>query len=335
LGAILFALGGLAFVLGAAATYFATDWRKRTVAIGLSLVCVALLLWANPACLRPLPLDHPWIWRYWMGNITENLPVWQLAQLDPVAPANHVAAPLALLMFGLISKGQAGAWRANAIVLVALLTAWVFAIWVMRGGPVMGALCAIVTAALLLQLRAKAVGPLQRVGALALCTPILPAFLLSLVLQIQPAQGASNRAFGSLGSPSSSAYMCLGAREVAQLRRLPQGLMVSPFGMTEYVLKATPHRVAFAGYHRAYRDNLAIMGWLMEAPKAARAHLVAAGVTYINLCPQTEQFALIAADHPDSFIAALVRGTPIEGVSPILALQDKGVTYQIGAAPAR
>lgn len=312
---------------GIGATLFlARSLRTRVRGILASAVAAAITLrLAAPVCTQgPFATLDPLVYRLWYLNVAEGMPLWGQK------PA------IAFMLYPLPVVGLAGtvvAWRASAdkvrwsMMLAIAGAAFAFSILVARGGATANAL-AIPGAAWLLHAwltRARAIPLLvprlaATTAALVCAAPGLAATLL--VDADTRAQQAHARAVGAAaGLPP-----CDEGHEIADLARLPAGLVYTPLDVSPLILVATPHRAIAGGYHRNADAIHAVVATFTGSPEEARAAILASGADYVAGCPGENETALYKHEAPGGFWARLERGERVPWLervsmpgSPVLA----------------
>lgn len=289
--------------------------RIAMLGIGTALIAVAIAS-AFPACLRYPAGDDMISWRYWMDNITELeslKTIWQQSGPGPVVILLNTA-PLVIIVAIWTALRQADNrwWTAIATALAALA----MTIAQVRAQPFLGAVVAILAAALVVQ-AFRSGAPRLRIGALALL-PI--GWMLAGAAMLRPE--AAPHATADQGQCRSNAV-------IAALRRLPPSLIVVPMTAEPHILLETAHRSLGGTYHRNIAGNHAMIGAMIAEPSAAQPILRKAGAQYLLYCPGYDIGALYAKGNPQSLAAALVANRAPAWLTPVAQLPPDIRLYRI------
>lgn len=299
----------------------------------LGFLALTMIVVLFPACRDPLPLHAPILQKYWMRLIVENFPIMRQIRELP-GWSGHFAAPiLAMGLYLADWRQRRNDWRASAPLVVMMLAAILFAIFQSRGLGLMLALTPIFLVLALVGWWRKAHSNAQKaIMALGLAVIASPLGWASAEKAIFPQY---SRVRAANVARVANNVSCMGAKELAQIRALPRGLIISAFGASEYLLRNSDHRVAFAAYHRARDDNAWVISVLLTPPEQAYAQLrkpeggPLPQPLYLNFCRQSLQFQRMALDAPDSLIARLWAGQPPAWLLPRVALIDNGQIYEV------
>ena len=105
------------------------------------------------------------------------------------------------------------------------------------------------------------------------------------------------------------AVACFAPAAYADLAALPPGLVLSTIDPGSQILAYTPHAVLAAPYHRnTYGNRISLLAF-DAAPDAAKAMIVAAGVTDIVICLTSPEVIDDARRTPEGLAARLLAGT--------------------------
>ena len=274
-------------------------WRVAGV-VCAGVAAVTMLRLTGPVCtLGPFATLDPLVYRVWYRNVAEGLPAW--AQ-DPATAFMIYALPLVGL------TGTIAAWhaaRGEARVRWTLLlgisaAAFAFSVLVARGAATANAL-AIPGAAWLLHgwlTRARAIRPLlpriaATAGALVAAAPGLGAAALV------GAEARAQKADASATAAVTGVRPCDKGHEIADLARLPAGLVYAPLDVSPSLLVRTQHRAIASGYHRNAPAIHAVLATFLGSPEKARAAVLAAKADYVAGCPgenETEIYKHLRAE---------------------------------------
>jgi hypothetical protein len=296
-------------------------------ALGLGLL--ALMLVQFPSCLKPLPLDNPMLQRYWMELSWENRTVWAAFEEKPHLLGDYgplVVSTIAYLIA--IYKKWLDPFK-TLPVFSALFAGLILGALYLRVVPMTSAAAAPLLAAILCLAVSHAKSAPQRVLAWVILLPTLSIQSFAFTSQF-----FSSKIYGKMPASQQRAALtdvpfCMGPSEIAKARQLPVGKVISPFGLTEYLIRYTQLQVTFAGYHRAYKQNLELMTWLVSPADVARAAFLKHDISYFGVCNFSDQFKLMAKDYPNSFVAQAISTRPPSWLTPVVPLQFGGMIYRI------
>ena len=295
-------------ILAASARLLGTPTRRAFSAALLGAALLAALQSAYPGCLGdPYAGVDPLLRTRWLDEVGEAMPLGRLLQRDPLGTIPIVTA----LVLGLLLV-VAAAWRSQGERRVAWLVVAGFAVagtagavWEVRVAAsaepfaALGAAWALCRwfdparprkpmAALLCVLSGLA---LTQAGWAAAMTPLAPVF------QAPPGSDAAGSRVDAAACFAPAAYAALAA--------LPPGLVLSTIDPGSQILATTPHAVLAAPYHRnAYGNRLSLLAFDAE-PEAARAMVLAAGVTDIVICLTSPEVIDDARRRPEGLAARL------------------------------
>src|SRR5262249_46889383 len=132
------------------------------------------------------------------------------------------------------------------------------------------------------------------IGALALLSsPVL--LLAGESLAASTAGAASNR----------SVLSCYHAADVAELKRLPAGLVLTFIDAGPAILATTPHSVLGAPYHRNKRGNFVAYSTFQSAEPAAARMLRERGVDYVAVCLESSDAVIFGREASQGLAARL------------------------------
>lgn len=308
--------GAMVTALSHSALALRSGYIGRTVVLGMGAAVLGVAVaWAFPACLRYPAGDDMISWRYWMDGISElqSLPA-LLADQGP-GPVVIVlnASPLVIVAAGWLAMRRAE--RAWCVPLLTALVALGMTVAQVRAQAFLGALTAILAAALVARILAQS-GARSRIAALAFM-PI--AWMLAGAAMLKPE--APRTVADQAACYSDSVY--------AMLRRLPPSLIVVPITAEPHILLATAHRSLGGTYHRNLAGNHAMIGAMIAHPDAAAPMLRKAGAHYLLYCPGFDIGSLYAKGIPESLAAALVANRAPAWLKPVDRLPHDIRLYRI------
>jgi hypothetical protein len=267
--------------------------------------------------------------RYWMERGWENLPLWEVYKRAPFLLAKYAPVVLAVIAYGIAISRKWLGLKETLPVFAALLAGLILGILYLRGIPMASAAAAPLLAAILCQALSNAKNMSQRLLTWLLLAPAFGILLVNYSVQYAISKAlVETEQVVTVTTRANSTY-CVGPEEIIKANQLPMGKVIAPFGLTEYLLRYTKLQIGFAGYHRAYKENLQTMNWLISPPDQARAAFKKHGITYFAVCDYTDQLVLMAEDHPDSFVAAVINKAPPSWLTSALPLRSGGMIYKI------
>jgi hypothetical protein len=317
------------------AAYIGTRIANKILlgAVAMAIGCAILgsLLVVFPSCRNPLPLGDPLIQRYWMSLVFENEPIWGVLTNAPIAFAQFISPIIALISFWVGYKKKWFDLTSSLPLIGPIFAAFVFACFYLRGLPMALALSAPILAAALICALKSAPSSKDRIKAWLSLSPVLSfamVAILALFLGPKPSAAVAAKKLAAKKLPKDI-YYCISDAQLAQIKRLPVGKIVSSFSQTEYFIRHTKLQAAFAGYHRAYKTNLEIISWLTARPDSAKAAFIQHNIRYLTYCKDIGGFDLMAIDHPDSLLGVLYQDKPPAWLTPVVPLSRGGMIYEI------
>ena len=135
---------------------------------------------------------------------------------------------------------------------------------------------------------------------------------------MSPLTHALDARAGSVAAASRvDAMACFAPAAYEDLAALPPGLVLSTIDPGSQILAYTPHAVLAAPYHRnAYGNRISLLAFDAE-PDAAKAMIVAAGVTDIAICLTSPEVRDDVRRAPGGLAARLVAGDVPAWLRPV------------------
>lgn len=291
-------LAGVAGGLGLAASAAVASrrgWPLRLmlmVATGMGAIAVALLV--APRCLGGPYADVPAeVFNQVFYGIGEAQSLLQRLQSEPASgvafeAATLLAVPLTLWIAWRKSGEARVDWLVTAGFLVVLAVLMLFQIRAARLGAVFAlpAGAWLITAARERYLARQSLG--RTVGLVG--TWFGCATLVQLVLAGVAVAALAPPRSGGGGGAAVDVASCMMPEAFEALAALPAGRVVAPTGLSNYVLRYTPHAVVSAGFHRNIRGMNDVIDFFAGGEAAARRVAAARGLDYVVLCPGGGQF---------------------------------------------
>lgn len=325
--AILFSSGGIAVLMATWLGNLPHWWQRLFAAILVGGGVLAGLVLLFPACLNPLPLQDPLIDKYWMSGITENSSLSKLVGASGSVVFIWLLPIVALIYFVYSIWLGRLTLKATLPALGMVAVGLLFSAAVSRGIPMLSLATALILTPLLAQVFSQAKS--HKFAILFVCASLVFAAGSTIKSIVMPDKTWVTLVDGVRIPEETDAAFCLKPEDVAALRRLPPGLMIAPFGPSEFILRQTLHRTSFAGYHRAKEDNLWVIRWLIAQPEVAKSMLNEHHPRYVFTCKFDTHFKFMAESDPSSFVARLVQDKPPGWVKPVAELSGGGRVYEI------
>jgi hypothetical protein len=101
---------------------------------------------------------------------------------------------------------------------------------------------------------------------------------------------------------------CRRSADVAPLKRLAPGLVVSFVDLGPAILAETPHSILAAPYHRNGAGNTAAFDLLLGDDATARRVIEQRRIDYVAICPGSPERINFERAAPDGLVARLSRG---------------------------
>jgi hypothetical protein len=302
--------GGLALLSAASARL--PSVRARLLAGGAAgLAAIGLVALAFPHCLRDPYADlDPRMVALWLDHVAETQSVFDIVKNSPAEALPIYLPPLAALVLGGLA-----AWRAQPdermaflAPMVTLFTLVVVALWQVRGAAGANLLAQALLAAALVRLIGANDGARARVrllllvAALAVSSPVLVIAgqgVNAVLTAIDP-----GRPVLFYDGPGA----CRRPADVAPLKRLSPGTVVSFVDLGPAILAETPHSILAAPYHRNGAGNTAAFDLLLGDDATARRVIEQRRIDYVAICPGSPERINFERAAPDGLMARLARG---------------------------
>lgn len=269
----------------------------------------AVVVWAFPACLQN-PFAHldPRVAAVWLANVAETQNVFTVMRHAPGDVLQTYGPGLAALGLALAAMWRAP-WNERAIwfaPVFTLIVLFIVSLWEVRGGAGATMVARPLIAAAVICLFGVRASLWASHGAmfvlLALSSPVL---------------AVTGKTAGKVASyfnlAHSTFYMngplaCRGLEDVAPLKALPPGLVVSYIDLGSSILAGTRHSVLAAPYHRNIDGNRIDFNILLGDDATAKRLLTENHVDYVAICPGTPERYNLKKVAPDGLSERLSRG---------------------------
>ncbi len=320
-------LAGAGIALIAAIPLASATLRARIVALAaLAAVVAVFAITAFPACLAdPYASLDPLLKRYWLDWVTEAQGALSLIVSSPGEAAGYFITPLIALAVLAVMAVRGVSRRSGLIIALVLTAAFAVSLWQVRGAMFAAPLAVIPLAAMVGDVRSRAQGRSAAAGSLMLVVGWLASFNIAWGMGVGfVADATSGRSEAAPGA-SEPASACYGADEYEALSDLQPTTVLAVSNLGTSILYTTDHRVLSGPYHRNVQGNLAALRALTAEPEEAWTILSANGVGIIAHCPGNSETQVLAAQFPQSLIAALVRGETPDWLEPLATDPDDGL----------
>jgi hypothetical protein len=301
--------GGLLALLATAGS------RINSVALRLAAGIVAgggacaVVVWAFPACLQN-PFAHldPRVAAVWLANVAETQNVFTVMRHAPGDVLQTYGPGLAALGLALAAMWRAS-WNERAIWFAPVFT--LIVLFIVSLGEVRGGAGATMVARPLI-----AAAVICLFGVRASLWASHGAMFVLLALS-SPVLAVTGKTAGKVASyfnlAHSTFYMngplaCRGLEDVAPLKALPPGLVVSYIDLGSSILAGTRHSVLAAPYHRNIDGNRIDFNILLGDDATAKRLLAENHVDYVAICPGTPERYNLKKVAPDGLSERLSRG---------------------------
>lgn len=292
-----------------------TGSRINSVALRLAAGIVAgggacaAVAWAFPACLQdPFANLDPRVAAVWLANVAETQNVFTVMRHAPGDVLQTYGPGLIALGLALAAMWRAS-WNERTIwfaPLFALIVLYIVSLWEVRGGAGATMVARPLIAAAVVCLFNVRASLWASHGAmfllLALSTP---------VLALTGKTAGKIASYFNLAHPTfymNGPLACRSLGDVAPLKALPPGLVVSHVDLGSSILAATKHSVLAAPYHRNIDGNRIDFNILLGDDATAKRLLAENHVNYVAICPGTPERYNLKKVAPDGLSERLSRG---------------------------
>ena len=282
-------------------------------------VGAVLYFTANPACAGGAFADiDPLVRELWLANVIESYSLLRLAESQPTLAISYLAvvsmAIAAAVWQARKSHDTTDIFLAGATILAAaygfyFIKFMTYGVWI----GLVPLACAFTRLPAIGETPARTV----RIGAVVLCNQLaVLAVAGALMSAMSTKSGAANAPL------TAHAAACAYKDDIARMRVLPPGLVVSNLDLGPYIAVSTPHRVVAGPYHRIHPAIKRLFDTLRAQPREAERHLRDLKADYVVLCaaPTEEVATGEVAKTPATFSQHLRSG----GVVPYLEPLDLG-----------
>jgi len=300
--------GGLA-LLSAASKQLQSICARLCAGVLAGHVAIALVAAAFPFCLGdPFAALDPRMNALWLAHVAETQ-----SALDIIKNSSAEALPIYLPPLLALGLGGLVAWRAQPsertaflAPLFTLLALTAVALWQVRGAAGANLLAQVLLAAALVRLLDTGDGARTRlrllVAALAVSSPLLVIAGQGIGLALAAID--PGRSVAVYDGPAA----CRRPADVAPLKRLQPGLVVSFVDLGPAILAETKHSVLAAPYHRNGVGNIAAFDLLLSDDAAAKRVLAQRRIDYVAICPGSPERINFERAAPEGLTARLSRG---------------------------
>ena len=304
--------GGMIALLAAASRRLRDAPLRLGIGAGAGLLSAALVIAAYPHALSdPYGNVDPLLAELWLSHVMEARTA--LAVLNTPSEALPIYLPplAALVLGGLAMRKCAPNERTLYLAPLFALVALIFvSLWQLRGMPSANLVAQPILAAALLRLLGSGLSGFSRaryIGAIVLVSS--PFLILA----------GPGLAFIANGEDRSApkTVTCRHPADVAALKDLAPGLVLSFIDSGPAILAATPHAVLAAPYHRNNEGNKAAYDIFLSGDGGAERVLKERHVTYVAICLGTTDLKIFNRAAPDGLAMRLARGEVPPYLQPI------------------
>lgn len=317
---VAYALGiaGLIWVALGALTPALADWRRQLAAgVLLGAAGLGLVFLFAPACLAsPYGQIDPLLAQIWLANVGEAGGV--VAQ-HPGTLIAYLGLPIvAFFATGVFLRREPEHRAGWGVLLIVQAASLGVALFQLRGAYVAASLAAPALAHMIIRARGRGL-------------PMLAgAWLLSAGLLWQQIGAAVGSEASPQAAPAGRARAgCTDPETIAQIARLPAGMVMAPIDLGAFVIGMTEHRAMAAPYHRNNRGNRAMYDFFLASPDAARFQAGLWSVDYVAICPDSFGEVPTAMIRPTSLARQLQAGVVPAWLSPVLMIDSEARLYRV------
>jgi hypothetical protein len=297
--------------------------RGRLAALAVLGAAVdGTLVAAFPQCLAdPYAGMDPRLKTYWLSAVTEAQPLWHILATKPSMAVGHYATGLLGLVVLALGMKRRGLQRQDTILAAFLGTAMLVGLWQVRGTVFATPIAMIPLAGMVAAARARAAR-----GVPGAAVTMVLAWLVSINLiwnagaeaLAKALPSARQAATGERGAAAAAAAgTCEFALDYDVAAALPPARILSVSNLGAPLLRYSGHSVLAGPYHRNVAGNLAALDAFMGSEADARAVIAREGIAYVAHCPGNPESFALAKWAPNGFMAALMRGAPLDWLEPL------------------
>ncbi len=292
-----------------------TMLRRTAPAALAAMVAGAVFLASSHQCLAgPFQTLDPLVYRYWLMDILEGLPVWrQEPSMAAILIVPSLVGALGLIAAALTEKDHER--RIGWLSLLGLsLGSFAVAALVMRAMSVAHLMALIGNAWIIARFYPR-IQAMERMPARVLLTVALCA-LSPAALAIGASQLATAAA-NSRPAPKKEEASCSAKPEMDALGGLPAATLFAPIDLGPDILLRTSHRVIATGHHRNVEGIGRLLHAYMASPDEARAIVSATPSRYFLFCPTLTEIRRYERIAPKGLGAQMLKGRVPSWLVPV------------------
>ena len=304
--------GGMIALLAAVSRRLRDARLRLCIGASMGLVSAGLVIAAYPHALTdPYGNVDPLLAELWLAHVMETRSALEILKTPSEALPIYWPPLAALMLGGLAMRKSAPSSRALFLApLFALVALIAVSVWQLRAMPGANLVAQPVLAAALLRLLGFGANGFSRaryIGAIALVSS--PFLILA-------GPGLAFIASGE-NHAAPKAVTCRHPADVAALKDLAPGLVLSFIDSGPAILAATPHAVLAAPYHRNNAGNRAAYDIFLSGDGGAERLLKERHVKYVAICVGTTDLKIFNRAAPDGLAMRLARGDVPPYLQPI------------------
>jgi len=308
--------GGLIALLASMSRRLA-NWRLRLgVGASAGLFAAGLVATAYPHVLSdPYAAVDPLLAKLWLAYVMETRSALEILKTPSEALPIYLPPLAALVLGGLVLPKISPKERAVFLVPFFALAALIaVSLWQLRGMPGANLVAQPILAGALFRLLRPATNVFSRaryIGAIALVSS--PCLLLA-----GPGLASIAHA-GDENAPPKVPMVCLLPDQVAALKNLAPGLVVTFIDAGPAILATTSHTVLAAPFHRNNDGNKAAYDIFLGGDEEAERILKARHASYVAICAGAADLTIFESVAPNGLAMRLARGEVPPYLEPIRA----------------
>lgn len=291
-------------------------WWIWIVGFGIAgVVGVAAYVAAEPACVAGAFAGmDPIVKTEWLAGVVEGKTLLAFAAIQPSMAVGFLAV-MAIALAILVRQAIQDPTGSHLFMVASTVLAGLYGFYYVKFLPY-GSLLALVPIACW-------IAKLPPMGQISAMTVRLAAVLLTSQAFVAMIAGlaiglVSDVEAGAKDKLASNVDRCSVKSDIAALRQLPAGLVISDIDLGPYIAAATWHRAYAGPYHRIHTSIRDVLE-LQSAPLAtAGARLAAMNADYLVLCGRAADAAGTSLEMPaKTFANHLRRGGTFDGLEPV------------------